>query len=244
MKMNLSNRRSIRRYREEAVPQERLEQLLALSFRASNTGNMQTYSVIVTRDKERKQQLSPLHFGQPCVESASAVLTFCVDFRRFSDWCLLRDAEPGYDNFLSFYGATIDAMLVAQAFASLAENEGWGICFLGTTNYNAEGICKALALPQLVFPVTTVTVGWPDEQPDLTDRLPAYGLIHQETYGQVDIKALYADKEALPTMKRFVEENGKKSLAQVFTDVRYTKANNELFSQSLLKAIRQQGFHF
>ena len=244
MKMNLADRRSIRRYKDQAIPQDRLEALLSLAFRASNTGNMQTYSVIVTRDGERKQALAPLHFNQPCVLSASVVLTFCVDFRRFSDWCLASDAQPGYDNFLSFYGATIDAMLVAQAFASLAEQEGWGLCFLGTTNYNAAGICDTLQLPQLVFPVITVTLGWPDETPELTDRLPARGLIHNEVYQAIDVKALYAEKEALPTMRKFVEENGKQTLAQVFTDVRYPKQSNEAFSAALLDAIRRQGFHF
>ncbi|MBP5260085.1 MAG: nitroreductase family protein [Paludibacteraceae bacterium] len=243
MKMNLADRRSIRRYTDQPVPQERLEELLSLAFRASNTGNMQTYSVIVTRDKERKRALAPLHFNQPCVLSASVVLTFCVDFRRFSDWCLASDAQPGYDNFLSFYGATIDSMLVAQAFASLAEQEGWGLCFLGTTNYNAAGICDALHLPQLVFPVTTVTLGWPDELPELSDRLPAQGLIHLESYQEGDVKALYAAKEALPQMRRFVEENGKRTLAQVFTDVRYPKESNEAFSDALLSAIQRQGFH-
>lgn len=240
----LKTRRSIRKYSNKEVSDELLNSLLTDAFRASNTGNMQAYSVIVTRSAEQKEKLSPLHFNQPCLKSAPVVLTFCADFRRFSRWCKESGAEPGYNNYLSFYSATIDSMLVAQTFAVAAEEAGLGLCYLGTTNYTADGIIDALELPQLVFPVTTITVGWPDEAPAQTDRLDPQGIIHQETYKDVDIKPLYAPKEALPEMQAFVKENGKPSLAHVFTDVRYTKASNEFFSDALLKAIKRQGFIF
>lgn len=241
---SLRNRKSIRKYSNKEVSEELLNSLLTDAFRASNTGNMQTYSVIVTRSEQQKEKLLPFHFNQPSIKTAPVVLTFCVDFRRFSRWCVESGAEPGYNNFLSFYSATIDSMLAAQTFAVAAEDAGLGLCFFGTTNYNAEGIIDALELPELVFPVTTVTVGWPAENPSQSDRLDPLGLIHQETYKDVDVKALYATKEALPEMQAFVKENGKPSLAHVFTDVRYTKANNEFFSDALLKAIKRQGFVF
>ena len=101
-----------------------------------------------------------------------------------------------------------------------------------------------MELPQLVFPITTITLGWPAETPAQPDRLDPSGLIHQETYKDVDVKALYAPKEALPEMQAFVKENGTKSLAHIFTDIRYTKPNNEFFSEALLKAIKRQGFIF
>jgi nitroreductase len=72
---------------------------------------MQVYSVIVTRDEEMKKRLAPAHFNQPMVTEAPVVLTFCADFNRFNLWCRQRDAEPGYDNFLSFMTAAIDALI-------------------------------------------------------------------------------------------------------------------------------------
>lgn len=114
-----------------------LNELLEVAFRASTTGNMQLYSVIVTRDEENKKKLAPAHFNQPTVTTAPVVLTFCADFNRFIKWCELRKAQHGYDNFQSFYTATIDALLVAQQFCTAAELCGLGICYLGTTTYNA-----------------------------------------------------------------------------------------------------------
>lgn len=242
---SVENRRSIRKYKPEGIAPDLLNNLLQTSFRASTLGNMQLYSIVITRDVEMKEKLSPAHYGQPMVKTAPVVLTFCADFRRFSKWCEQRKAEPGYDNFQSFLNAAMDTLLVAQTFCTLAEENGLGICYLGTTTYNPEQIIDVLGLPGLVFPITTITVGYPDECPAQVDRLPLEAIIHQEhytDYSQAAIDKYYAYKESLPENRQFIEENHKETLAQVFTDVRYTKNDNELISQKLMEVLRKQGF--
>jgi len=179
---HLLNRRTIRKYSSEPVEDKLLDGLLKKSFRASTTGNMQVYSIIITRDPDKKRELAPLHFNQKMVTEAPVILTFCADFNRFNKWCRIRNAEPGYDNFLSFFSAAIDALLVAQTFCIAAEAEGLGICYLGTTTYMAHTIIEVLKLPEGVIPVTTVTLGWPGEEPEQVDRLPMEAVIHKETY--------------------------------------------------------------
>jgi nitroreductase len=241
----LLQHRTIRKYTDKNISEDMLNRVLEAGCRASNTGNMQVYSIIVNRDPEMKKQLSGCHFNQPMVVKAPVVLTFCADFNRFNLWCRQRNADPGYDNFLSFITASIDALLVAQNVCVAAESEGLGICYLGTTTYLAGKIIEVLHLPKGVVPVTTVTIGWPDEQPGLVDRLPLEAIVHNENYqdytrGEID--RFYAAKEAMPLYQKFVEENGKETLAQVFTDVRYKKADNVLFSKMLLEVLKQQGF--
>ena len=241
----VKNRRTIRKYLPKDIAPDLLNDLLETSFRASTMGGMQLYSVIVTRDTEMKEKLSPAHFNQPMVKNAPGVLTFCADFRRFCKWCEQRKAVPGYDNLMSFMNAAMDTLLVAQTFCTLAEEAGLGICYLGTTTYNPQMIIDTLQLPELVFPLTTVTVGYPDSIPAQVDRLPLEAAVHQETYHDYtseDIDKLYAYKESLPENKQFIEENQKETLAQVFTDIRYTKKDNEFMSDNLLKVLRQQGF--
>ena len=242
---SIENRRTIRKYKEKDVSEVLLNELLTTAARAATMGNIQLYSVVVTREKEIKKTLSPLHFEQPMVENAPIVLTFCADFHRFNQWCELRNANPGYNNFLSFINAASDTLLFVQNFTTLAEDAGLGTCYLGTTVYNPKGIIDILHLPKLVFPIATITVGWPDESPEQTDRLPLNGIIHNDTYkdySKEDINSIYAYKESLPENLHFVEINKKENLAQVFTDCRYTKADNESMSEGLLEALKQQGF--
>ncbi len=243
---SMKNRRSIRKYTDQDVPASLLDELLEVATRASNTGNMQLYSVVVTRDPANKERLAPAHFNQPMVTEAPVVLTFCADANRFVRWAECRKAEAGFDNLQMFIAATIDAMLFAQSFCDAAEEKGLGICYLGTTAYNADRIVELLSLPRLVVPIVTVTVGYPAEPlPDQPERLPLAAVTHDETYTDFtpeSIDALYAAKEALEVNRRFVRENGKETLAQVFTDVRYTRKNNEYFSGVLLGVLRRQGF--
>lgn len=239
------SRRTVRRYTDRHVSDELLRDMLLKASHAPTTGNMQLYSVIVTRDEAGKQALAPTHFNQPQVTGCDVVLTFCADLNRFSRWCEERRADACYDNMQSLVAAILDTALVAQQFNTIAEQNGLGCCWLGTTTYNAPEIAEVLKLPRLVVPVTTLTVGYPAEMPDDCGRLPVDAFIHDgeyKDYSREDIDRLYAEKEARDDSRRFVAENDKETLAQVFTDVRYPRANNELFSEKFLAYLHAAGF--
>lgn len=239
------NHKTIRKYKSLSIDNKILEKILLAGTRASTTGNMQVYSIIVTQDKKIKEELWQSHFKQNMVKEAPVIITFCADFNRFNKWCKQRKADPGYDNFLSFYTASIDALLAAQNVALAAESHGLGICYLGTTTYMAGNIIKTLNLPKGVVPVTSIVVGYPDESPNLTDRLPLGSVVHYDTYkdySKEDIDKFYKVKEDLEQTKELLKENNKETLAQIFTDNRYTKKDNIVFSKEFLKIIEQQGF--
>ena len=242
---NLRTRRTIRRYSDRPVDDGLLESLIDEAARTQTMGNLQLYSVVITRSQEMKGKLAPAHFNQPMVTQAPVVLTVCADFNRTSQWARCRQAEPGYDNFLSFINAATDALLYTQTLCCLLDEEGLGYCYLGTTVYQPQLIIDILQLPKLVMPVATLTVGWPDENPPQSDRLPLKALVHNETYQDYTpqtIDQFYEYKENLPENRHFVEINNKQTLAQVFTDIRYTRRDNEAMSQGLFDALRHQGF--
>ena len=137
-------------------------------------------------------------------------MTFCADFNRFVKWCEASNADPGYNNFQSFVSAMLDTVIVAQQFCTIAEMRGFGCCYLGTTTWNAPKIAEALALPELVVPVITVTLGYPEGETQVSDRLPVEAIMHTERYKEYDaeaIHAFYTYKEALDENRRFVEAN-------------------------------------
>ena len=242
---SIQNRTSIRKYSSREVSDELLNRLLEEAERTPTMGNLQLYSVVITRSEEGKKALAPAHFNQPMVTGAPVVLTICADYRRTTLWAENRKAHPGYDNILSFMNAATDALLFTQTFCNLAEEEGLGTCFLGTTVYMPKMIIDTLKLPKLVMPVATITLGWPYEQPALSERLPLRSIIHQEAYEDYTpekIDDFYAEKENLEVNKEFVRINNVETLAQVFTDIRYTKKDCETMSKGLLDALKNQGF--
>ena len=182
MIQSILNHRSIRKFVDREVPEEILNKILEAGSCASTTGNMQVYSMIVTKKKKLREQLWEAHFKQDMVLQAPVHITFCADFYRFNKWCQHSNAAPGYDNFLSFYTASIDALLASQNVALEAEANGLGICYLGTATYMADKIINILDLPDGVVPVAAIVMGYPDEQPPLTDRLPMRAVVHDEKY--------------------------------------------------------------
>ncbi|MDE5707046.1 MAG: nitroreductase family protein [Alistipes sp.] len=245
MKTSLAEHRSIRRFRPDPIPSEVLHDLLTAASRASTCGNMQLYSLVVTEDEQLREELAPCHFNQPMVRQAPCVITVCADIHRFSRWCELRGAEPCYDNFAWFLNAATDALLAAQNLCVEAEAHGLGVCYLGTTIYTAADIVRILELPSGVVPVTTVVVGYPDESPALTDRLPLEAVVHRGKYCDYTperIGELWAEREASAETRLLLEENGLPNLAQIFTRNRYRAEDNLAISRSYFDLLKKQGF--
>lgn len=242
---NLLTRTSIRKYSDKPVEEALLDRLMNEAARTQTMGNLQLYSVVVTRSDEMKRKLAPAHFNQPMVTEAPVVLTICADFHRTSVWARQRKAVPGYNNFLSFVNGAIDALLYTQTLCNLMDEEGLGYCYIGTTVYMPQMIIDTLNLPQQVVPLATLTVGWPAEKPQQTDRLPLDSFVHREIYHDYtadDINRYYQLKESLEENQNFCKINNKETLAQIFTDIRYTKKDNEAMSAGLLEVLRKQGF--
>ena len=174
-------------------------------------------------------------------------ITFCADFNRFNTWCRMRNAEPGYDNFLSFFTAAIDALLASENVCLEAESRGLGICYLGTATYNADKIIEILNLPVGVVPVAALVMGYPDESPELTERLPMESVVHYEKYREFtreSIDSIYRERESTAQTLELQRINNTDSLARIYTEKRYTKKDNEFFSEKYLAVIRKQGFLF
>jgi len=243
----LFNHRSIRKYKTDTVEASKLDIILEAAIRASNTGNMQAYSIVVSRDIGIREKLWEAHFKQNMVLEAPVHLTFCADFNRFSKWCEQRKADPGYDNYLSFLTGAIDAIIAAQNAVIAAESLGLGICYLGTATWMAAKMIEILDLPKLVVPVTAIVVGYPDEAQPLTDRLPVEGVVHFEKYQDytaADIDRIHTEKESLESTLELLRINGKETLAQIFTDNRYKRADNRYFSGAFLDVLEKQGFMY
>ncbi len=249
----LHHHRSIRQYHPDAVDSKLLEEVLSAGIRASSSGNMQSYSIVVTQDPALKQALFEPHMEQNMVVDAPVLVTFCADFRRMRKWLKLSNAPLNFDNFMSFMIGAIDATLVSQNVALAAEAKGLGVCYMGSTLANCDQIGELLKLPEGVVPVVGFSLGYPAETPELRDRLPLDGLVHYETYhdhSDEEIRAMYSEREqagwarymSYPSLKTMIEQSDVENLAQIYTKLKYTKESHIEFSQTVLNYLERQGF--
>ncbi|MGR5095607.1 nitroreductase family protein [Vibrio maritimus] len=249
----LHQHRSIREYHDDPIAPELLDEILQAGVRASSSGNMQSYSIIVTQDKARREALFEPHMKQNMVVDAPVLLTFCADFRRMRKWLKQSEAPLNFDNFMSFMIAAIDATLVSQNVAIAAEAKGLGLCYMGSTLANCDQIGEILELPEGVVPVVGYSLGYPAENPEVRDRLPMDGLIHHEVYQDYDndtIQSIYHDREttgwdrymSYPELRKMIEDSDVQNLAQVYTKLKYTRESHVTFSNNVLNYLEKQGF--
>lgn len=245
--------RSIRKYKPDPIPDELLTEILSAGIRTSSSGNMQAYSIIITRKKELRNKLLKPHLDQSMVIDAPVLLTFCADFYRMRRWLSLNDAPDNFDHFFGFMVAAIDATLVSQTVALAAESRGLGLCYLGSTFANADQIGKILDLPENVVPVVGYSLGYPAEDPDLRDRLPLEGLLHEEVYHKYsdqEIQSIYTDREIKgwerymksDWLKNQVETKAIENLAQLYTKVKYTRPTHQEISSRIQAYLTDKNF--
>ncbi len=246
---------SIRSYKPEPIAQHIIDEVCADAIAGgSSSGNLNSVSIVLTRDPERKKKLYALHYEQPMVLEAPLVVTFCADWFRTRQWLRARGARDNFNNLLGYHVAAFDAMIVAQNVCLGFEARGIGICYMGTTLHAMGEIADYLELPETCVPVTTIVAGYPNETPAKRDRLPAHALVHDEVYripSMQELDATYAAREvrgwerymSMPSIKKVIEENGITSLAQFYTSK--VKYDPEVFardSQALMATLKMKKF--
>ena len=245
--------RSIRSFTKQQIDDDLLQKLLMAGLRSSSSGNMQTWSVIVTKDEANKHKLYEAHLHQGMILEAPIVLTFCADVFRMREWIRVSDAKQSFDDLLGFLTGAVDAVIAAQTISLAAESVGLGICYMGTTWWAADQIVDILELPEGVFPVTSLVVGYPAEAPELRDRLPLELVVHQEKYHRLtdeEIHQTHAEREkkawarytANKSLYEKLKEAGITHVTQFYTsEFKYSKALHRKVSKMLIETLKAQG---
>lgn len=225
----LKQHRSIRRYKPDAIAPALIEQVCGDAIAGgSSSGNLNSISLVLTRDAERKKRLYELHAEQEMILQAPLLITFCADWYRTREWLAARGARDNFDNLIGYHVAAFDAIIAAQNVCLGFEAAGLGICYMGTTLHSMREIAEFLLLPDTCAPVTTLVVGYPDEDPPKRDRLPLPAFLHDEYYQRptpTQLDDIFEARErtgwarymAMPALKAAIEEQGIKSLAEFYT---------------------------
>ena len=179
----LMSHRSIRAFQDKPLPDGTLEKLVEAGTRASTSSNMQAYTVIAVTEPSHKKRLAALCADQKQIHESAAFLVLCADLHKLTICCRMHDADrQGVGQAEALLVAVIDTALVMQNVAVAAESLGLGICMIGAMRNHPTDVVDLLALPEHVFALSGLCIGYPVEEGDVKPRLPLGATLHMNTY--------------------------------------------------------------
>ncbi len=194
---SLKQHRSIREFLDCAIQDEIFEELMKAGQSAASSSFLQGVTIIRVTDYEIRAALREISGGQAYVEKAPEFLVFCADLNRAMRCCEAHGGTPSEGLTEHFIIATVDAALCAQNVAIAAEAAGLGICYIGAIRNDAARTADLLNLPQQVYPVFGMCIGWPDQNPEVKPRLPLSVVVKENGYsidGEAEVIAAYDEE--------------------------------------------------
>ena len=188
---------SIRKFTSRPVSDELFRRLIASGQAAASSSFLQGVTIIRIADRTKRAEFKNITGGQTYVESAAEFLVFCADLSRPMRCCTAHGGTPAEGLTEHFIIATVDAALYAQNVAIAAESAGLGICYIGAIRNDAARAAELLDLPQQVYPVFGMCIGWPDHNPEVKPRLPFSVVLKENSYSiddEAEAIAAYDDE--------------------------------------------------
>lgn len=206
----LKSHRSIRKFTEQKIPRELFEELIRAGQSAATSSHVQAYTIIHVVNPENRAKLAELAGGQTYVADSSDFLVFCADMKRSTEAAERAGADVVRGMTEHLLVASVDTALIAQNIAIAAESEGLGICYIGGIRNNPADVSEILQLPEHVYPVFGMCLGYPDQNPEVKPRLPLASIIKEDVYRADEDEALVAEFDE--TMRSYYLERtgGKK----------------------------------
>jgi nitroreductase len=189
----LLSHRSIRKFQPDAIPQAKLESWIQAGQAAATSSFIQACTVIQVDKGEQRQQLAHFAADQTFVEDAPVFLVFCADMQRHRAACEFHQAEMHSGFAEQFLTASVDVALFAQNVVVAAESDGMGICYVGALRNQIEAVGELLELPELVYPVFGLCIGYPAQDPEVKPRLPLPVVLKHNTYDAKEDARYMAD---------------------------------------------------
>ncbi|MDU4441301.1 MAG: NADPH-dependent oxidoreductase [Streptococcus mitis] len=182
---------SVRRFKEQEIPQADLNEILTAAQMASSWKNFQSYSVIVVRSQEKKDALFEL-VPQEAIRQSAAFLLFVGDLNRAEKGARLHTdvfQPQGVEGLLI---TSVDAALAGQNALLAAESLGYGGVIIGLVRYKSVELAELFKLPDYTYPVFGIALGVPNQQHDVKRRLPLENVVFEEEYQEQSTEAIEA----------------------------------------------------
>jgi nitroreductase len=187
--IGLLSHRSHRAYTEDPVDENLLTVLMACALSSPSKSDLQQADIIRVRDPEKRRVVSELIPSMPWVEDAPVFLVFCGNGRRVRQLSELRGSKFANDHLDAFFNAAVDAAIVMATFINAAEAVGLGCCPISVVRNHCEELNALLELPDWVFPVAGMCLGYPQSEGRLSQRLPLDVTTHTDVFDEAGLEA-------------------------------------------------------
>ena len=185
---DMANRRVMRRYLDKPVDPALVETLCAVALSAPSKSDLQQADIVIVTDKGQREKLDALVPGNPWVKAAPVLLVFCGNNRRQRLLFQWRNRPYVNDHLDPFFNAAVDAAIVLATFAAAADRAGLGTCPISTIRNHAAEVADILGLPDHVFPVAGLGLGWPSFAGVMSPRLGLDVTIHRDRYDESGLR--------------------------------------------------------
>ena len=193
----LTEHRSIRKFTSSPIDAALFQRLVEAGQAAASSSFLQGVTIMRVTDPNKRAAFKEITGGQAYVEAAPEFLVFCADLSRPMRCCTEHGGSPSEGLTEHFIIATVDVALYAQNVAVAAESAGLGICYIGAIRNDAARSAELLGLPQQVYPVFGMCIGWPDQDPEVKPRLPVSVVLKENSYsidGEAEAIAAYDEE--------------------------------------------------
>ena len=212
----LLNRRVIRKYKTSPISEQTMALLLSAAQSAPTKSNLQQYSIVIIGDPEVRNTVADLVPSMPWVKNAPVIAIFLGDVRRIRKLAEIRGHTYQNNNADTFMNAAVDAALAMQCFITAADHLGLGTCPISYVRNRIEDLAEILDLPDGVFPISGLCVGYPDDAGYVSMRLPQKVVVHQDLYNDDDLETDVKDYDdrnhkrfaLTPTKQRHTDKYG------------------------------------
>lgn len=176
------SRKTVRRYSERMPDEALLDTLVAAALSASAKSDFQQASILRVVDRGKRDAIGGLFPAMPWIGNAPVFFVFLGDARRLQRIGEMRGKPVSNGTLEGFFNASVDAALALQTMLLCAESEGLGVCPISVIRNEADAVAQVLGLPDLVFPVAGLCLGYPGGEGFVSLRLPRRATVHRDSY--------------------------------------------------------------
>jgi nitroreductase len=178
----LKSHRSIRKFTDQKIPDDLFATLIEAGQCAATSNHVQAYSIVHVTNPANRAKIAELAGGQVWIKECSHFLMFCADMKRSTEAAERAGAEVVRGMTEQLLVASVDVALMAQTVVVAAESEGLGICYIGGIRNDPQQVSELLGLPEHVYPVFGLCLGYPDQNPEVKPRLPLATILKTDRY--------------------------------------------------------------